>query len=273
MSIQEQFEKFYENIKLTQAQRDDAKRKYDGVCGKLHSYYYPDTSYDGNTRSLIGSYGKKTHIRPARDIDVIFIMPPEKFSQYSDNSSNCQSQLLQDIKAILEEKYPDTPIKAFGKVVVLEFADPQHNVELLPAWENENGTFTIPNSENGGSWEIVDPRTEIKRIKDSDEQTGKTKVLIRTVKKWSELCTAPVKSHAIENKVLEFFSVNNATGEYATTIRDFFGYFNNSVSDENLRSHLNTALNRAVKACTFESEQELDKATEEWKKILGDDFP
>lgn len=273
MSIQEQFEKFYENIKLTQAQREDAKRKYDGVCGKLHSYYYPDTTYDGNTRFLIGSYGKKTHIRPARDIDVIFIMPPEKFSQYNDNSSNCQSQLLQDIKATLEEKYPDTPIKAFGKVVVLEFSDPQHNVELLPAWENENGTFTIPNSENGGSWEIVDPRAEAERIKDSDEQTGKTKILIRTIKKWSELCTAPVKSYAIENKVLEFFSINSPSGEYATTVRDFFSYFYNSASDNNLRSHLNTALNRAIKACDFESEQKLEEATDEWKKVLGDDFP
>lgn len=273
MAIQEQFEKFYENIKLTQAQRDDAKRKYDGVCGKLHSYYYPDITYDGNTRFLIGSYGKKTHIRPARDIDVIFIMPPEKFSQYNDNNSNCQSQLLQDVKAILEEKYTDTPISAFGKVVVLEFADPQHKVEVQPAWENENGTFTIPNSENGGSWEIVNPRTEIKRIKDSDEQTGKTKKLIRTIKKWSELCTAPVKSFAIENKVLEFFSSNNTDTRFAVKVRDFFSYFYNSISDESLRSHLNTALSRARKACTFEDEHKLDDATEEWKKILGDDFP
>ena len=98
--------------------------------------------------------------------------------------------------------------------------------------------------------------------------------MIRTIKKWSELCsTAPVKSYAIENKVLEFFSINSISSEYATTARDFFAYFYNSVSDENLRSHLNTALNRAMKACDFESEQKLDKATDEWKKIFGDDFP
>ncbi len=272
MAIQEQFEKFYKNIRLTQAQRDDAKRKYDGVCGKLHEYYYPDTTYDGGTRFLIGSYGKKTHIRPARDVDVIFIMPVEKFSQYDDNNSNCQSQLLQDIKTILEEKYPNTPIKAFGKVVVLEFADPQHNVEVQPAWENENGTFTIPNSENGGSWEIVDPRAEIKRIKESDEQTGKTRVLIRMTKKWSGPRSVSVKSYVIENKVLEFF-LANSSDKYAPLIRDFFAYFHNSISDENLRSHLNTAMNRATKACDFESEQKLDKATEEWQKVFGSDFP
>lgn len=273
MAIQEQFEKFYENIKLTQNQREDAKRKYDGVCEKLHSYYYPNTTYNGDTRFLIGSYGKKTHIRPARDIDVIFIMPPEKFTQYDDNSSNCQSQLLQEIKSILEEKYPSTPIKAFGKVVVLEFADPQHNVEVQPAWENQNGTFTIPNSENGGDWEIADPRSEIKRIQDSESQTGTTKALIRMVKKWTELCSVQVKSYSIENNVLVFLSSNGSPNEYASRVRDFFSYFYNSSSDTNLRSHLNTAFSRAAKACDFESEQKLDKAAEEWKRIFGDDFP
>ena len=128
------FEQFYEKIQLTRLQREDAKRKYDGVCEKLHGHYYPDSKYNGQTRFLIGSYGKDTHIRPARDIDVIFCMPEDKFYEYDDNQSNCQSQLLQDVKEILEKKYPDTLIKAFGKVVVLEFADPQHNVEILPAW-------------------------------------------------------------------------------------------------------------------------------------------
>jgi len=172
MGIQEQFEQFYENIKLTPLQREDAIKKYTGVCKKLHEHYYPDIEYSGNTKLLIGSYGKQTHIRPARDIDVIFIMPPEKFGQYDDNESNGQSQFLQDIKKILEKKYPDTPIKAFGKVVVLEFADTQHNVDLLPAWENQNKTFTIPNSEGGGSWEYWDPRTEIRRINGSDAEIG-----------------------------------------------------------------------------------------------------
>lgn len=273
MTIQEQFEKFYEDIRLTQAQREDAKRKYDGVCCKLHSYYYPSITYDGSTRFLIGSYGKKTHIRPARDIDVIFIMPPEKFAQYDDNNSNCQSQLLQDVKAILKERYPNTPIKAFGKVVVLEFADSQHNVEIQPAWEKSDGTFVIPNSENGGSWEIVNPRDEIKKIQDSDNTTGKTKSLIRMTKKWTERCTVQIKSYEIEYKVLDFFTSNSTNLEYALIICDFFKYFYNSVSDESLRNHLNTALNRATKACDFESKQKLDDANKEWRKIFGDDFP
>ena len=226
MDTIEQFEKFYENIKLTKNQREDVKTKYRGVCKKLHDNYYPSTEYSGKTKLLIGSYAKHTHIRPARDVDVVFIMPPEKFKQYDDNeNSNCQSQLLQDIKKILEEKYPNTPIKADEKVVALQFADIKHNVELLPAWENTDGTFMIPNSKNKGSWETWNPRLEIQKIKDSSKKTGVTKKLIRMVKKWSDICSVNIKSYKIENCMLDFlasYDLKNAT--IALVMRDYFEF-------------------------------------------------
>lgn len=274
MSVNDQFLKFYENIKLTSAQRDDAKTKYEGVCKKLHDYYYPTTEYTGATKLLIGSYAKHTHIRPARDIDVIFMMPPEKFDQYDDNQSNCQSQLLQDIKKILEEKYPDTPIRADEKVIVLEFADTKHDVELLPAWEYEDGTFKIPDSKNGGSWENWDPRSEIKKIGDSDTMTGKTRSLVRMIKKWSENCTAKIKSYKIEDGVMSYFNLGEGyMADYSSLVKNFFEYFYNNVIDENLRSHLSTALNRARKGCEFEKNGKIEDAVTEWRKIFGDDFP
>lgn len=276
MSIQEQFEQFYENIKLTSLQREDAKKKYTGVCQKLHDYYYPDTKYTGDTKLLIGSYGKHTNIRPPRDVDVLFIMPEEKFQQYNNNVSNGQSQLLQDIRNILSEKYTTTEeIKGWGKVVLIQFSDGTHNVELLPAWEQTDGKFIIPNTEKGGYWETCDPRSEIQKIEDSDINTeGKARALIKMIKKWSENCTAELKSFQIENKVLDFF-VNNEfmNKKYSILVRDFFNYFQNTTTDNNLRSHLNTALNRAKKACEFEEENDLEKAVEEWEKIFGDDFP
>ena len=273
ITIKEKFELFYENIKLTSLQREDAKKKYDGVCKKLHDHYYPDIEYSGQTRLLMGSYGKHTHIRPARDVDVIFYMPDEKFNQYDDNQSNGQSQLLQDIKKILEEKYPNTPIKAFGKVVVLEFADTQHNIEILPAWENSDKTFKIPNSENGGNWETYDPKKEIEIIKKSDKKTGQTKMLIRMIKKWSEQCSVKVKSYKIENAVVDFFASGEPYDEYSTMAKDFFGFFHNNTNDENLKSHLNTALSRAQKACNIENDNKFEQAIDEWRKVFGDDFP
>ena len=274
MDIEKQFEKFYENIKLTPAQKEDAKTKYNGICSKLHDYYYPNTTYSGSTKLLIGSYGKHTSIRPARDIDVIFIMPPEKFAQYDDNTSNKQSQLLQDVKKILGDRYPNTPISAFGKIVKLEFADTKHDVELVPGWENEDGTFTIPDSENGGKWHRQDYRSEISSIADSDAATGKTKFLIRSIKKWSDNCTARIRTFEIEQVVLPFFSSNGMKNiSTAQLFVNFFQFFLNSTSDQGLRSHINTAIGRAQKALDFEINSKFEEAADEWKKVFGDDFP
>jgi len=178
------------------------------------------------------------------------------------------------VKGILEEKYPDTSIRAFGKVVVIEFSDTKHNVELLPAWENEDRTFTIPNSGDGGSWEQWDPRSEIQKIQDSDSRTGRTKALIRMVKKWSENCTAKLKSYQIEERVLGFFANDEFSDKkYPALVQDFFSNFYNATADEGLRSHINTALNRVAKACEYEQNGNLEKAAEEWQKIFGNDFP
>lgn len=273
-TIDKQFEKFYENIKLTPKQKEDAKTKHNGVCSKLHDYYYPNTTYSGSTKLLIGSYGKHTSIRPARDIDVIFIMPPEKFAQYDDNTSNKQSQLLQDVKKILEDRYPNTPISAFGKIVKLEFADTKHDVELVPGWENDDGTFTIPDSENGGSWHTQDYRKEISEIADSDAATGRTKFLIRSIKKWGDNCSASIRTFEIEQVVLRFFSNSGiANSSKAQLFVDFFQYFLNTTTDQGLRSHVNTALSRAQKALDFEINSKFEAAADEWKKVFGDDFP
>jgi len=273
MKINDNFLKFYKNIQLTSSQREDAITKYTGVCKKLHGYYYPNVEYNGNTKLLIGSYGKRTNIRPPRDVDVLFIMPNDKFEQYDDNQSNGQSQLLQDIKKILSEKYSTTDkIKGWGKVVLVRFADGTHNIELLPAWEKANGKFIIPNTKNGGYWENWDPRSGIQRINNSDSQTGKTRSLIRMIKKWSENCTVKLNSYQIENKVLDFLT-NDTKKEYPILVRDFFKFFYRTANDEDLLSYVSTALNRATNACEYEDNDNLEKAIKEWRKIFGDDFP
>lgn len=274
-AMQELFEKFYENIKLTPLQREDARTKYEGVCKKLHGHYYPGSEYDGTTKLLIGSYGKHTNIRPPRDVDVLFIMPPEKLKQYTDNESNGASQLLQDVKEILSKKYSTTEkIKGWVKVVLVQFTDGTHNVELLPAWENNDGTFIIPDATDGGRWEVWDPRTKIKEIAESQKMTGVTKPLIRMIKKWAEKCTVELKSYQIEDEMINFLSnYDPLDSGYGVVARDFFKFFYERCAIEGVGSHLNTAYEHAKKACEFELQGDLEKAAGEWRKIFGDDFP
>ena len=275
MIMHESFVKFLGRLLLTQSQREDARTKYDGVCKKLHDHYYPGIGYTGQTKLLIGSYGKHTNIRPPRDVDVLFFMPDEKFAAYDDNSANGQSQLLQDVRKVLSEKYSTTEkIRAWGKVVLVEFSDGTHNVEVVPAWERDDGTFLIPDTANGGSWRHWNPRAELRSIGESDKKTnGTTRTLIRFIKKWAEQCSVDLSSFEIEQGVLQFLESQFDPDEsYPILVREFFLSFKDVVDDK-ARSHVTTASRRSAKACNYEEEGETDAAVNEWRKVFGKEFP
>ncbi|MDD5693239.1 MAG: nucleotidyltransferase [Patescibacteria group bacterium] len=275
MGLNREFEKLHENIKLTSAQLEDARTKYDGVCKRVHDNLYPEIEYSGKTKFLIGSFGKDTSIRPPRDVDVIFIMPQDKFESYNDNTSSAQSQLLQDIRDILKGSYPTTEsIKAWGKVVVIEFSEGCHNVELLPAWENEDGTFKIADTSSGGRWEDVDYRSEISSLSTSNNVTGgKTKALVRMIKKWAGGCVSlDLKSFEIEATVIDFLTANDFNQDYSVLVNGLFQYLLLTVS-QNDKGPVQTALDRSQKAIEYEGGDRVGEAVEEWKKIFGDDFP
>lgn len=262
--------------------------KYDGVCSKLHEYYY-STNYSGSTKLLIGSYGKRTNIRPARDVDVIFILPASEY-QTSSNGYNYQSYLLQKIKNILLNRYPNTSIKGDGPTVVVNFSN-NHFIEVVPAIELKSGKFYIPFTSSGGYWKLDDPRSLYSFINGSDQApNGNTRNLIRMIKKWQDFCNVPIKSLVIEIRTVLFlqnYKYKEASSFYYDwMVRDYFeqlvtkagshytlpGLTEKIYYGDSWKSKAESAFERASKACQYELEDKEILATEEWKKIFGDDF-
>lgn len=275
--MQKQFTQFTDNIRLTANQEADAKTKYDGVCKKLHDSYY-DTEYDGKTKLLFGSYKTKTNVRPIsenQDVDVLFKIPKATYDKFKAYESNGPSALLQEVKGFLNEKYTTTDeIKAWGKIVLVKFADNTHNVEVLPAFEEEDGTFTIPNSENGGTWDKFDPREQITLFQNSNSTTnGLTAELTRMIKTWVDnTSTCNYKSYKLLGDVMKFLETNFKTGadysDYSNVVKTFFEFLNNNC-DEEIQSFVKTAFDRAKKAYDYEKDKKPKEASEEWRKIFG----
>ena len=275
------FTTFIENITLTQAQSDDAKKKYTGVCEKLYDAYYTG-DYDEGKKYLFGSYKTKTNVRPLtsdQDVDVLFKIPQETFDKYEAYESNGQEALLQEIRDILKEKYSTTDkIKAWGKVVLVNFSEGHHNVELLPALELEDNTFKIPNTENGGSWDIFDPRKEVDLFNESNSDTnGLTRDLAKMLKAWAHNTTSmSYKSCDRMDDIMTFLSENYSSGKeetsYSKIVFDYYDYMSNHC-DEKLKSYIDTALGRARKALEYEDNDQPKEASEEWRKIFGSEFP
>lgn len=279
--MKQQFKEFSENIRLTQLQEDDAKTKYEGVAKNLHDSYY-ENSYDGSTKLLFGSYRTKTNTSPItsdQDVDLLFKIPEEFYTKYKNYKTNGASALLQEIRGILKEKYTTTEkISAWGNVVIIEFAENFHNIELLPAFELEDGTFIIPNSSGEGSWEPFDPKGQLEEFFESNKNTnGLTADLTRMLKTWvknTETCT--YKSYTLLIDVIKFLSDHYAEGaeyeEYPQVIKSFLEFIKDR-KNENLNSHVSTAINRVKKAIDLENENKYIEASEEWQKIFGTKFP
>lgn len=287
MSVASRFDQFLSNIRLTSQQLEDARTKYDGVCKKLHDHYY-SSEYTGVTKLLIGSYGKKTNIRPARDVDVIFKLPPDKYQ--TDTNYNYQSYLLQEVRDILKEKYPASDIRGDGPVVVVNFSN-DHFIEVVPAIELTSDKFYIPITTDGGYWKLDDPRSLFKFIDDSDASTnGNTRNLIRMIKRWQAVCSVPIKSLVIEIRavlfLIDYEYKDKSSMYYDWMVRDYFKQLIEKAGNEYKlpgltekisygdawKSKAESAYARAVKACEYETDKNEELATEEWKKIFGEDY-
>jgi hypothetical protein len=287
MSTESRFTRFLNNTRLNDAQLEEARQRTEAVAKKLHERLYPNTSYAGSTKMLIGSHGKKTRVKPPRDIDVLFLMPNAEYSRYDNYSGNGQSALLQNVRSILAERYPNTDIRGDRQVVVVSFGS-GHAVEVLPAWKATTGKYLTADSKGGGRWRVSDYKAEVANLDQSDLASNKnTRKLIRMMKLWQWYCSVPIKSLALELRAVNFMSTWGHKTEGAHyhdwMVRDFLGElvkrpnYQSKIPgiDEKCQygdawlSRAESAYNRAVKACENEAEDKEILAVAQWQKIFG----
>ena len=277
-TVEDFFKSFLSDIQLTSTQRADAKTKYQGVINCLSNHFYKRARQD-NDQFLFGSYKTKTNIRPldnGSDVDVLFKISSDCYNRYKNNPSG----LLQEIRNALKDKYSTTDkIKAWGKVVLVEFSDGHHNVELLPALENANGTFKIPNTESGGSWENFDPRGQVDAFDESKDHEL-VREIVQMAKCWKRNTNSMTyKSYKIMADAIDFVNAFYPNGkvdkDYDDIMLDFFAYLKNRTFWPHLNvisSYITTAHSRAVKAIEYRNNGKYIEATQEWQKIFGSMF-
>ena len=255
----------------------------------LNRHYYSSAS-DTDHSFLIGSWGKDTAARPPRDVDVYFLLPASVYTRFQTNVSNRQSALLQEVKGVLLETYPDTDMSGDGQVVLVRFGS--YNVEVVPAFELTNGRYWICNTKNGGSYKEANPLAELGYINTVDRATnGNLRPLIRMLKAWQTHCAVPIKSFQLELLAANFIS-NSPWRLYDFfwfdwITRDFFAYLYHRANTfivvpgtqesihlgNDWQSRAERAYWRAEKACEHEKYNRVEAAGEEWQKVFGPQIP
>jgi len=275
--MDEHFELLHDRLKLTPTQQEEVSRKHNGVSKSLYKEFY-DGDYNPETRLIIGSHGKHTETRhPIGDIDLIFKIPKADLEKYQAYEGNGPSALLQRARTQIQKTYPNTTeVKSWGKVVLVSFGDGQHDVEVLPCYENEDKTFTIPNSENGGSWDSFDPRAEMDMVSDSQQETGLTRRMIKIVKRWRRKNNVSIKSYQIEFFCVSFLSTEYVSSKsWSQLIEEFFIWLElqSADYDESALTRITSVKNRSGKARQLELDEKFDEACLEWRKVFGRQFP
>ena len=226
--LKEDFQTFCSNIQLNNMEEMNIKIKE--ITKKLNKYYY-DIEDEEEHMYIVGSVGRGTAIKNTSDLDILFDLPKEVYTKYENYESNGQSALLQEVKNVLLERYPNTKMKGDGQVVVISFT--KYKVELVPGFKQTDDRFKYPNSNDGGSWKYTNPLPEIEECKKSNNSTdGNFYNVCHILRCWKNKKGFKFKGLLIDTLTNNFFTENeeykNVNYEnYLELIKNIFKFLKN----------------------------------------------
>jgi hypothetical protein len=239
-----------------------------------------------------GSYGRETAIRGVSDIDLLAVLPYETFDRFHRYQNNGQSALLQAVKTSIANRYPRTSLKGDGQVVVVSFDDMAYDV--VPVFLNSDGSYTHPDSNDGGRWKVTRPKEEILAFEQRNKETdGNLRELCRMARAWRERNSVPISGMLIDT--LSYYFIKDwayrdkSYFHFDYLSRDFFAYLKSQNSSQsywkapgsgqyvytsgNFTNKARLAFNSATEAISYGERGYTLSARKTWREIYGTDYP
>lgn len=182
---------------------DSISSRCRAITKRLNTDFRGTTS-DTSHSFYVGSYGRNTAINGTSDVDLVFELPYSVYQQYDAYSANGQSALLQAVRDSIKTTYSVTNIGADGQVVQVPFADGL-TFEVLPAFVNNDGSYTYPDSNGGGQWRVTNPKAEIEAIRTRNNACNHNLVpLCRMMRAWKAKWDVPIKGLLTDTLAYQF---------------------------------------------------------------------
>lgn len=195
------------------------------VKNKLNEHYYDGDTIDSIL--IVGSVGRLTAITKTSDYDVLYILPDEISKRFDKYEGNGQSALLQEVKNIIKETYDKTDIRADGQVVDIMFKD--GTIELVPAFQQQDGSFKYPDSNDGGKWKYTRPLEERRSAIDAKKNSSDLyNYLCFLLRKWKNHNGFAFKGLLIDTLVYNYLSgIDYDELSEIDLLRGLYGYLAN----------------------------------------------
>ena len=290
MGVAEKFKKFNEDIRISNSDIDNISYRYKRITKQLNKDFW-DNESDTSHSLYVGSYGRDTDIHVS-DIDMLFRLPYSVYEQYKNYEGNGQSALLQAVRSSLQKTYGTSHIKGDGQIIGINFDD-GINFEIVPCFLNDDGSYTYPDSNGGGSWKTTDPKPEIDAVKNTNNScNGNLKYLCRMARSWKDSWDVPMGGLLIDtlaNSFIKNWEHRDKSFLYHDWMaRDFFEFLKDQ--DENKTYWLAPGSGRYVwrkgkfeykalrcynlslEAIDYEKREMPYSANGKWKEIFGSKF-
>lgn len=280
------FEEFRRRLAVRNS--EDIATSYAEVTKRLNKDFWGSSSSEAHSLQ-VGSYGRRTAIHGVSDLDMVFELPPAVYDRISKVKINGQSQLLQEVRASLRERYPRTDIKADGQVVVVSFE--AYVVEVLPAFLMVDGGYTFGDSNDGGSWKECRPRKEMSAVDAMNARTnGNLKHVCKMLRAWKNEHGAPLSGMLLDTLVYKFFRDNGtydsqSYGAYPKLLTEVFRYIADQPENEfwiapgseqhvKKTGYFQGKAKKAFNSCRDAlGESSTSRQERHWRKVFGHEFP
>lgn len=280
MQVKDDFNEFISNLQIDNF--DDINTSLEGIAKKLNQKYYDNSTTDNYL--MVGSMGRNTFIKGESDIDVIYELPDEVFERFDDYESNGQSQLLNEIRDVLKEKYPSTDIKGDGQVVVISFT--KYKIELVPGFKQDNNSYKYPDTHDSGSWKITKPILEIEEANNMINNTSTYRDICQMIREWKANNGVTICGLLIDTLIKDFLGNNpeykwKSKSDYYELLKSVFKYL--SDQDENRKQWNAMGSNQIIENKNFnfikkgkKAYNKLSNSTDEsstLRELFGSRFP
>ena len=292
MGLANWFSTFCSNIQVQDG--GTISTRYKTITRRLNTDFW-DTNSDTSHSLYVGSYGRNTAIEGFSDLDMIFRLPFSVYERYDAYIGNGQSALLQEVKSSLVKTYSTTSIGADGQVILVRFTD-GITFEIVPAFINNDDSYTYPDANSGGSWRKTNPKPEINAIRDRNNAcNGNLVPLCRMMRAWKSEWDVPIGGLLVDTLAYQFIDgwqhKDKSYLYYDYMCRDFFSFMANQDTEQEYwrapgseqyvyrkglfhwkaKRCYNISL-ESIKYETANPKREWS-AKQEWREIFGTSFP
>ena len=283
MSVADMFSGFLDNLALdNEATISD---RYGELTAALNKKFRDTESKTSNTLQ-VGSFGRNTGINGLSDLDMLYIMPKSSWADYRDSK---QSKLLQDARAAILARYPNTEVKVDRLVVTVTYTD--FHVEVQPVFEEDDQSYTYPDTKGEGSWKVTKPRAEMDAIADADiAKNSNLRRLCKMARAWRNKHGVAMGGLLIDTLAYNFLESTEAYDEksylyYDWMSRDFFEYLSNEPDQDyyaalgsgqrvRVKKRFQRKAKKAHGLCVEAIDAEEQKGVnDKWKRVFGRPFP